>query len=50
LLGAIVLLGADMISRLVVAPAELPIGIVTAMIGSPFFLWILMKNRATLGI
>ena len=32
----------------VVAPAELPIGIVTAMIGGPFFLWILLKNRTML--
>jgi iron complex transport system permease protein len=50
LLGAIVLLGADMVSRVVVAPAEMPIGIVTAVIGSPVFLWILMKNRSMLGI
>ncbi len=48
LLGAIVLLLADMVSRTVVAPAELPIGIVTAMIGGPFFLWILLKNRTML--
>lgn len=48
LLGAIVLLVADMFSRVAVAPAELPIGIVTAMLGGPFFLWILLKNRAIL--
>ncbi|PTQ67564.1 FecCD family ABC transporter permease [Celeribacter persicus] len=48
LLGAITLLLADMISRVVVAPAELPIGIVTACLGGPFFLWILLKNRALL--
>lgn len=48
LLGAITLLIADMISRVVVAPAELPIGIVTATLGGPFFLWILLKNRALL--
>lgn len=46
LLGAIMLLLADMVSRTVVAPAELPIGIVTATIGGPFFLWILLRNRA----
>lgn len=50
LLGAIVLLVADMVSRVIVAPAELPIGIVTAIIGAPFFLWILIKNRSMLGI
>ncbi|SNT76197.1 FecCD family ABC transporter permease [Paracoccus seriniphilus] len=48
LLGATVLIGADMISRSVVAPAELPIGIVTAMIGGPFFMWVLLSNRRTL--
>lgn len=48
LLGAIVLLLADMISRVAVAPAELPIGIITAVLGGPFFLWILLKNRAVL--
>ena len=46
LLGAAMLLIADGISRSVIAPAELPIGIVTALIGGPFFLWILLKNRS----
>ena len=45
LLGAVMLLLADGVSRTVIAPAELPIGIVTALIGGPFFLWILLKNR-----
>ncbi|CUH69036.1 Hemin transport system permease protein HmuU [Thalassovita autumnalis] len=45
LLGAVTLLLADAISRSVIAPAELPIGIVTAALGGPFFLWILLKNR-----
>lgn len=45
LLGAILLLIADIFSRIIVAPAELPIGIVTAIIGAPFFLWILLKRR-----
>ncbi len=45
LLGAIVLTLADLVSRTIVAPAELPIGIVTAMVGTPFFIWLLIKNR-----
>jgi iron complex transport system permease protein len=45
LLGASFLLTADAVSRLVVAPAELPIGIVTAAVGGPFFLWILLRRR-----
>lgn len=42
--GAILLLGADIIARSIVAPAELPIGIVTAAIGAPFFLWLLLRR------
>ena len=45
LLGAIILVLADVISRIIVAPAELPIGIITAVIGAPVFLWILLSNR-----
>lgn len=45
LLGASLLLGADMVARIIVAPAELPIGIVTAIFGGPVFLWILLKKR-----
>lgn len=48
LLGAIVLLLADSVARQIVAPAELPIGIVTAIIGAPFFLWILLRKRGLL--
>jgi iron complex transport system permease protein len=42
--GAILLLGADIVARTVVAPAELPIGIVTAALGAPFFLWLLLRR------
>ncbi|SMO88386.1 FecCD family ABC transporter permease [Paracoccus laeviglucosivorans] len=50
LLGAVMLLLADMVSRTVIAPAELPIGIVTAIFGGPFFLWILLRNRGVLDL
>lgn len=50
LLGAILLLVADMIARVIVAPAELPIGIVTAVLGAPFFLWLLLRNRGIVDI
>lgn len=46
LLGGSLLIVADMVTRVVVAPAELPIGILTALIGAPFFLWILRKDRS----
>ncbi len=44
LFGASLLLGADLCARTIVAPAELPIGIVTALIGAPFFLWLLRRT------
>ncbi|RYZ20673.1 MAG: iron ABC transporter permease [Chitinophagaceae bacterium] len=45
LLGASVLLATDMICRVVIAPAEMPIGIVTAFIGAPLFLYLLHRIR-----
>ncbi|WP_028239850.1 FecCD family ABC transporter permease [Stutzerimonas azotifigens] len=45
LAGASLLLLADLAARLVLAPAELPIGIVTALIGAPFFLYLLIRGR-----
>lgn len=44
LCGASLLILADVISRTVAAPAEIPIGIITALIGSPFFLWLLLSQ------
>ncbi|MEX6503971.1 FecCD family ABC transporter permease [Pseudomonas zhanjiangensis] len=46
LAGASLLLLADLAARLTLAPAELPIGIVTALIGAPFFLYLLLRGRA----
>ena len=48
LLGAIILLVADMVARVAVAPSDLPIGIITAILGGPFFLYILLRNRGML--
>ena len=44
ILGAALLVGADTLARLVVAPTELPIGIITAILGAPVFLWILLRQ------
>lgn len=44
-LGANLILGADILARNVVSPAEIPIGIVTALIGAPFFIWLLLKKN-----
>ncbi len=48
LLGAGLLVLADLLARTIVAPAELPIGIITALIGAPVFLWILLRQRGGL--
>ena len=43
LFGATLLVGADIVARTAVAPAEIPIGIITALLGGPFFLWLLVR-------
>lgn len=45
IVGALVMVLADMISRTLVLPSELPVGIVTAMLGAPFFIHLLRKNQ-----
>jgi len=45
LLGGTLLVGADCLARVIVAPAELPIGLMMALIGGPFFLALLIKRR-----
>ncbi|HCH4677937.1 TPA: iron ABC transporter permease [Vibrio parahaemolyticus] len=45
LLGVLLLTCADMIARVLLAPAELPVGIVTALIGAPFFIYLLFQQR-----
>lgn len=42
--GAAFLIACDLVSRTALAPLELPVGIVTAMIGGPFFLWLLVRK------
>jgi iron complex transport system permease protein len=41
LLGGIFLIWADVLARTIVAPEELPIGIITALFGAPFFIWLM---------
>ena len=43
--GAIVMVLADLIARVVLAPVELPVGIVTALAGGPVFVWLLVRSR-----
>ena len=50
LLGAVLLVGADTLARTIVAPAEMPIGILTAAIGAPFFLGMLLRQRGLVAL
>ena len=43
--GAALLTGCDLLSRLLFAPYELPVGVVLSLGGGPFFLWLLLKQR-----
>jgi iron complex transport system permease protein len=43
--GALALVLADWLSRIAAVPAELPIGLVTSLVGGPFFLWLLARGR-----
>lgn len=43
--GASALLLSDVIARVILAPQELPVGIVTALVGAPFFLWVLRRAK-----
>jgi iron complex transport system permease protein len=45
LLGALLMVIVDIVARLIIPPAELPIGIITAVFGAPVFLWILLRQQ-----
>jgi iron complex transport system permease protein len=46
LVGAVFLVGADLVARIALAPTELPVGVVTGLIGGPFFFALLWRHRA----
>lgn len=49
LAGALALVVADTIARTAIAPSEIPLGVLTALVGAPFFLWLLRRTRARQG-
>jgi len=51
LLGAIILTISDLIAKTIIAPAQLPLGVITSAIGAPFFIWLIInqKNRFSYG-
>ncbi len=48
--GAVLLVLADILARTLIAPAQIPIGIITAILGGPFFLWLLVRYRRKLAL
>ena len=48
LAGGVLLLLADTIARIIIAPTELPTGILTAILGAPFFIMLLVQKRREL--
>ncbi|WP_128983384.1 FecCD family ABC transporter permease [Streptomyces roseicoloratus] len=47
--GAVALTAGDLAARTLAAPAELPLGVLTALVGSPFFFWLLRRTRRKQG-
>ena len=45
LLGAVMMSIVDIVARVLIPPAELPVGIITAVVGAPVFLWILLRQQ-----
>lgn len=49
LAGAVILILCDTVARTVMSPAEIPVGIITALLGCPFFIYLLLRKRASFG-
>jgi iron complex transport system permease protein len=45
LVGGAFLMGADTIARTLISPAEIPVGIITALAGGPFFVYLLLRRK-----
>lgn len=50
LFGGAFLALCDTLSRTLIAPAEIPVGVITALLGGPFFLWLLLRGRSEKGL
>jgi len=44
--GALLLVAADLLGRVVIAPATLQVGVITAFLGGPLFLWLIMRRKS----
>ena len=50
LLGAIFLVIVDLLARVLFAPMEVPAGVITSLVGGPFFVWMLIRNSRRQGV
>tara|TARA_Y100000590_G_scaffold227747_1_gene257027 strand:+ start:3423 stop:4346 length:924 start_codon:yes stop_codon:yes gene_type:complete len=50
LLGALLLVFSDFIAKIIIAPAQLPISIITSLIGAPFFIWLIIEQKKRMKI
>jgi iron complex transport system permease protein len=48
LMGGVLLMGADLLARWLLAPQELPVGVLTAAVGGAYLLWLMLRSRPTL--
>jgi iron complex transport system permease protein len=44
-IGALIIVAADLVGRTIFAPIELPVGLITAIVGAPFFIYLLWRTR-----
>ena len=49
LFGGVFLTWCDILARMLIAPAEIPVGVITALLGGPFFIWLLITKRGQYG-
>jgi iron complex transport system permease protein len=49
LMGAVLLMAADVLARWLIAPQELPVGVVTAVLGGAYLLWLMHRNTIAQG-
>jgi iron complex transport system permease protein len=47
--GALFMMWTDTLARTIISPAELPVGIITALVGAPFFIYLLMSRKKSMG-
>jgi len=48
-MGGVLLMGADVLARWVIAPQELPVGVLTAVLGGGYLLWLMHRGRGAKG-